>query len=700
VAQQYYTDAQAFGDANTSGPRYYSDDEAFGSPSADLIPTPGQRTSGQPSPVSMSGQVYSRGNVGQVAAEAWRAGQVSKDAIDEAEKTTLGHWITSPLLQFSNWPIQAGNALFRGGQELVSEALSPISPQLGRDVAAYPESRFGAVPEAPPLPMRPDWYIRNKLAPPEAPPTPRFVQEYYGEQLPGEPPPPPAAPPAAPTPAVPPAPPAPSFVPPDTPPPVSLPRINELLAADERLALNRPAEIPPTTSVPVPGAMPGEATEPVPIVQPPNPANRLAPQPEASQPQPGPQAAQPAAAGADITQGAIPPLTPTQVQDAFEKSVLQTAEHRTVPGPNGTMVDETPYVPDAQRTLSARIFSPNNSVVDRVLQDTDPEGYGANAVKIENDAKDAIFDDYKKQAGDKNAVDAAIKARDAYSPDQLGVFENEQPTPQGQGIVDYFNRLLDSPEGKRSNVASILKDARDGFLNKDGNAETVPSMLYGGRKNITDILNEGLNSSTSTRKASVQAARKFLTDALENHVDPAINSGSPLFDTFLTQWHALSKPIDRMNFLQEHMFGPGDVRGTDGKIQFQGVQNLLEKMVKLRRGAGTNDAKSFDLPAVRNELAAWHLRDRLFNAAGSPTVQRATAAAKMQSGPLGQAIQGAADVAGHVASFKLFGPMGNVAYQNAARPLVQGIIRGPAARNLARTKEQMLGTTPQNQLGP
>ena len=491
---------------------------------------------------------------------------------------------------------------------------------------------------------------------------------------------------------------------------MSLPRINELLAADERVALNRPAEIPPTTSVPAPGAMPGEAVEPVPIVQPPNPANRLAPQPEASQPQPGPHAAaalsQPAAAGADITQGAIPPMTPTQVQDAFEKSVLQTAEHRTVPGPNGTMVDETPYVPDAQRTLSARIFSPNNSVVDRVLQDTDPEGYGANAVKIENDAKDAIFNDYKKQAGDKNAVDAAIKTRDAYSPDQLGVFENEQPTPQGQGIVDYFNRLLDSPEGRRSNVASILKNARDEFLDKDGNAETVPSMLYGGRKNITDILNEGLNSSTSTRKASVQAARKFLTDALENHVDPAINSGAPLFDTFLTQWHALSKPIDRMNFLQEHMFGPGDVRGTDGKIQFQGVQNLLEKMVKLRRGAGTNDAKSFDLPdldkllAVRNELAAWHLRDRLFNAAGSPTVQRATAAAKMQSGPLGQAIQGAADVAGHVASFKLFGPMGNVAYQNAARPLVQGIIRGPAARNLARTKEQMLGTTPQNQLGP
>jgi hypothetical protein len=623
------TDADVFGSTGQPPPQgELSDADVFGAtaPSSDLIPTPGQRTSGQPSPVSMSGQVYSRGNVGRVAADAWREGQVSKDAIAEAEKTTLGHYITSPLLQISNWPIQAGNALFRGGQELVSEALSPVSPQLGRDVAAYPESRFGAVSEAPPLPMRPDWYIRNKLAPPEAPPTPRFVQEYYGEQLPGEPPP-------------------------------SWPAGTESWA-------ERPAATPST--------------------------------PESA----------PAAAGADITQGAIPPMTPTQVQDAFEKSVLQTAEHRTVPGPNGTMVDETPYVPDAQRTLSARIFSPNNSVIDRVLQDTDPEGYGANAVKIENDAKDAIFNDYKQQAGDKNAVDAAIKTRDAYSPDQLGVFENEQPTPQGQSIVGYFNRLLDSPEGKRSNVASILKDARDGFINKDGNAETVPSMLYGGRKNITDILNEGLNSSTSTRKASVQAARKFLTDALENHVDPAINSGAPLFDTFLTQWHALSKPIDRMNFLQEHMFGPGDVRGTDGKIQFQGVQNLLEKMVKLRRGAGTNDAKSFDLTdldkllAVRNELAAWHLRDRLFNAAGSPTVQRATAAAKMQSGPLGQAIQGAADVAGHVASFKLFGPMGNVAYQNTARPLVQGIIRGPAARNLARTKEQMLGTTPQNQLGP
>jgi hypothetical protein len=203
----------------------------------------------------------------------------------------------------------------------------------------------------------------------------------------------------------------------------------------------------------------------------------------------------------------------------------------------------------------------------------------------------------------------------------------------------------------------------------------------------------------------VKAARKFLTDALENHVDPAINSGAPLFDTFLTQWHALSKPIDRMNFLQEHMFGPGDVRGTDGKIYFQGVQNLLEKMVKLRRDAGTNDAKSFDLSdldkllAVRNELAAWHLRDRLFNAAGSPTVQRATAAAKLQSGPLGVAIQGAADAVGHYAGSH-WGPLGNFIYQSAGHPIVKGVIQGPAARNLARTKEGMLSTTPRNQLGP
>jgi hypothetical protein len=370
------------------------------------------------------------------------------------------------------------------------------------------------------------------------------------------------------------------------------------------------------------------------------------------------------------------------------------------------VVDETQYVPGALRTDAARIFSPERSVNDRVFKDTDPEGYGKNALKVENDAKDTIFDRYKTLAGDKHAVDAAVQARDAFSPDQLGVFEKQQPTSKGQGIVDYFNRLLNSPEGKRGNVASILKDARDGFLDAKGNPETMPSMLYGGRKNLTDILNEGLGSSTSARKASVQAARKFLTDALENHVDPAINSGAPLFDTFRSQWSALSKPIDRMNFLQEHMFGPGDVRGGDGKIFFQGVQNLLEKMAKLRRGVGNNPAKSFDLPdldnlvAIRNELAAWHLRDRLQNAAGSPTVQRATAAAKLQSGPLGTAIAKAADLAGMGAAGHYFGEAGMMGYHAVGAPVVQRVIQAPAARRLAQHKAELLNTTPRNQLGP
>ena len=591
----------------------------------------------------------------------------------------LGRYIVNPVLETSG-------ALFRGGQQFLQEAFSPISPQLGRDVAALPEAFPTGFGETGGLDLEP-----------RSPPTAQAARDVLGRKitvqeltdaikrsdinagvpdnqmlLPGEP-----QPPAAPQ--TPPSPPAPAFVPPGSP-----------------AARVRPTEIPP------PGARSIDEQGVAAPIQP--PPNRFAPSGVAADGTwiPPGQEPPPVGTGAAAAQPGTQAAGAAQTQNAFEKSVLQTAEDRAGP----QMVDQTQYVKNAQRTEAARIFSPDNSVTDRTLKDTDPQGYGAAALKVENDAKDTILDKYKELAGDNHAVDAAVKTREAFSPDQLGVFENQHPTTMGQNIVDYFNRLLDSPEGKRGNVAGILQDARDGFLDKNGNAETMPSVLYGGRKNVTDILNEGLGSSTSARKASVQAARKFLTDALENHIDPAINNGAPLFDTFRTQWSALSKPIDRMNFLQEHLFGPGDVRGTDGKIQFQAVQNLLEKMVKMRKAVGNNPAKSFDLPhldeltAIRNELAAWHLRDRLFNAAGSPTVQRATKAAQLQSGKLGQAISLGVDAAAHTAAARYLGPSANIAYQTMGRPIMQRALQIPAARKLERTKARMLSTTPNSLMPP
>jgi hypothetical protein len=179
-----------------------------------------------------------------------------------------------------------------------------------------------------------------------------------------------------------------------------------------------------------------------------------------------------------------------------------------------------------------------------------------------------------------------------------------------------------------------------------------------------------------------------------------------LFEEFRKNWSELSKPIDRMEFLQQHLFGPGDVRGADGKIQFQAMQNLLEKMAKLRRMPGNNPAKSFDLEhldqliAIRNELAAWHLRDRLGRTAGSDTHQRAQAAATLKAGPLGQAISGAVDAAGHAIAFKVAGPPGNIAYQMGGRPVVQKVLKYRSEKALDEVKRRMLEVTPRNQLGP
>lgn len=600
--------------------------------------------------VSMSGHEYSTGHVGEVAAEAWRTAPkiVPQEAIDQADRSgVVGHYLTSPLLQIANAPLQLGNALFRGGQEFVQEALSPVSPQLGRDVAAAPEAFFGSrAREAPELPTRPDWYVRNKMAGPEvAPPGPAQTAAVF---------PPRAEPPA--------------------PPPASKPPEAAPVAADIPTITVKPEPAAPEPAAPPEAAPARNYTGPAAI-------------PDVN--------AEIEGIGADITREPIPAPNAKQVSANFQKDVTQTPADRA--GPQN--VDHNVYVEGATRTEAAREFSTEAATHEQVMRDTDT-GFDAHVRKIEEDGKRAVTDAYQRMMGDGASMDRAIEARQRFSPDALGVFDKETPV-DGSPPVVFLNRVLASRTGKRDAVSSILESARDGFLDADGKPETLPSMLYGGRQNITDILDEGRNP-TGNRKSAINAARKFLTDAL-GVTDETIGKGAPLFTSqFLPKWAEYSKPIERMEFLQGKFFGPGNIKGPDGLIQYRKMQNLLERMVKMRMTSGNNPAKAFDaahldaLVAMRNEMGAWWYRDDLAATRGSPTYKRSAAAANLDVGPVGKAIRAAADIAAHGIAFGKFPVVGNALYQGSIRPQIHRFLDARNTRALEEVKQRMLETQPRD----
>ncbi len=605
--------------------------------------------------VAMSGQeLPSSSGIGAALREGWLS---APTLVDPA---------TNPVLGFVNLPMQAANALFRGGQQTVQEALSPISPQLGRDVAAIPEAFMGSPhPVAGevtriPTPAEVIPQVRNALAPRVDPMAARVAEVSDAARQP----------PAAQT----------------------VPTLSTITDAIRRA--DQPG------GRPVPEAAPGMAGEPQPGATPqpvaPAPSGLTAEGQAAARYANEPPTPQPA--GAQINTGAQPEPTRSQAQTNFENDVRQTAEERA--GPQG--VDHTAYLPGAERTEAAREFSPEASSHEIALRDTDNE-FNKRVTAIETEGKKIADDAFQQLAGDKNAIDAAKVERAKYSPDELGAFDKEMPVDAGN-IVGHFDALLNTRLGKRKGVRSTLEDARNAFLDDAGNPETLPSRLYGARQNLTDILDEGTGGSTSARKSSVQAARHFLTDALET-IDAKITEGAPQFQTFLTKWHELSKPIDRMEFLQEHRFGPGSIYGPDGLPQYGKIQKLLEKMVKFQNAGGTNAVKSFEpehlqaLVAIRNELAAWHYRDRLAATAGSPTVKRATAVANLQSGPLGRAIQYGAEAAAHGAALATMPGYANLGLL-AARPAIKRAIESRAAKKLQVVKDRMLETAPRNPLAP
>ena len=504
-------------------------------------------------------------------------------------------------------------------------------------------------------------------------------------------------------------------VPPGVPPGTAVPTILQGQAAIDAVnaqpPASRPGFVPPTAATDTAGRV-------VPVVAPPDRVapgaigpdtvpygtraaplmegfNRAEPPPTAAAPPPMAEAAPGSVGAAASREGTAPDAisakTPTQALNDFATSVQQTQLDRSRPGQEPlTSEDHNTYVPGVTRLESARVFNPELSGNHDTLMDIDPS-YKAAVDKFEQDnVHDVLKRKYQVMEGDDNSVGALKEQRRDVSPDALGVFKNERAV-NAQPVLDAIKEIRDGPNGKIEAVERVLQRVEKQLYDKNGNLETLPSQLYGARKNLTTIR----DSKGITQEASDAATARRELGQVQTVLDRVIGEGSNGYsDVYLPRWAHFSRLIDQQQYLQSKTIGGGKVTGQNGNLTWRGIQNLLEQVLKDKRAPGNSRAKSLtedqlnNLVAIRNELAALKYRDDFAKSNGSPTVKKAAAAARLGSPVMGHV----RDAAVHAALVPFAGThlgSANAIYQFAVKP---GLDKRAAARR-ERKADAIMETT-------
>ena len=479
------------------------------------------------------------------------------------------------------------------------------------------------------------------------------------------------------------------------------PRVNPLMETFNRMDAQRAVEQSPVSPA---RPTPAPAPEPVPAVPDAGPPREMptvvgTPATASSSPAmavaepPGPQSVG-AAASRDMTDPTyLAAKTPAQALNDFRTSVTQTARDRSSPGVTpGTLEDHNVYVPGVTRLESARVFDPEVAGNHNTMLDIDP-AYKSAVEAHERNNHEALKEAYLQQAGDTNSIEALKQQRDAVSPDALGVFKEERAV-NAQPVVDTIRQILDGPTGKIDAVRNTLQRIEKGLYDREGNLETLPSQLYGARRNLTTIR----DSKALTQEASDAATSRREIGQVQAVLDQVIGSGADGFsEVYLPQWANFSRLIDQQSYLQSKTLGPGKVISANGNLTANGMQKLLEQIAVDKAKPGNSRAKTLtedqlnNLIAIRNELAAVQYRDQLGASMGSPTVKKAAAAAR-----LGKPIMGispeAQEAAIHAVLAKTTLGAGNAVYQFGVKPIVERRRARKEAAIIEGTRSRLLRT--------
>jgi hypothetical protein len=417
----------------------------------------------------------------------------------------------------------AGGALLRGGQEVVSETLAPISPALGRDVAAIPEAfpfgfgeTAGMKPGGPRSAQAARDALGRKLTVEEITDAIRRSDLNAGvaqnQMMPSE-----VAPPSGRVPPPidqpPPPPPAPDFIPPGS----SVARV-------------RPAEIPPSGAKSVDEQ--GVATR----IQ--SPPNRMAPRQEPPIASVAGEAADnsawigttidelgnlirenaaqggPASLSAAATPEKLAAMSPSQA-----KAYRRMAEVNRVVSPiEGE--DTSIKVPGSIPTEAEAKGDPVVSQQEKLVRDRKPDAYGGPDGRLtkNTNARVQLYDDLTLSDPQIDTLrEDQVKQAQA---DTATINRNAGPV-DGAGVATQLKQQLSDPRIlEQPDVVKVLRPIHDALYDAEGNLKTDIQAYWGMHDNLMNKLakaKDPLQASSSEKFAFNQLldAKKAIDEAMD-----------------------------------------------------------------------------------------------------------------------------------------------------------------------------------------
>jgi hypothetical protein len=551
----------------------------------------------------------------------------------------VGRFVTNPLMHALGAIPAAANALGSAGAQAVVEGANAAGqPALGRDInmlaQVAPMAHFGTGVPA----------VEGVRGVQAAPPSPRFVQEYYREGLPSNP----LA--AAPAPA------APAFIPPE----------NALLPPRPPEA---PAFVPPGTS-----AWPGGQPEPA-------PAAPGAPE-EVGGPSPGMGGPTPQAAGAAPSSSAEAAMTPDQVL-----AYRSTAEGRKLLEPQQPGIqDRSAYVPGV---------NPNEAEIEQTVNAArELKSLGMTAPDVSQQMReiadrnnDTRGQHFAQLAGSPVDVLNAEAARDAKAQTDLNLAWRSAGPADAQPVIDAAQQIKASPDGRRPAVRNVVDAVTQELYGPDGNLITDPEQLYGVRKHIDDLLSE---EGKAKNPLSVRATANLLE--LKGTLDGVITQAAPRFQDYLDNFSAASRPIDAMTVLQAHEPRLFDAQN---RMTYAKVQTMMRQIVDSR--ASPNELNPYKSIPDDKMQQLWNLRDDLRRSASAQELAR-TPGGSDTTQNLFDALKGAAEgpagtigagITGHV----LGGPLGG-AVASFGKQVTNNLLSARAMRKRTARGAEMLNPSP------
>jgi hypothetical protein len=482
----------------------------------------------------------------------------------------MGRFVVNPLLDIAGAGLAGLNAVGTAGMQGVAEVAGAAGvPALGRDINML--SQVVPAAEMVRVPMRAPGGIEPSA------PSPRFVQEFYGEGTPSNPL--AAAPPAE----------RPAFVPPG----VNIP----------------PRPVEPPAFVPPSSAFRPNVDPTKPFTY--NPPSGGWPAGTEAWAERQPAGAQASTAA----QAAISPEEAAIARSQAEHNKLMEPQPIGVPDTNIYVKGSDPNVAQIEQTVHAA-----RELKDLKNQDTT---VSQEAREIADRANVARQTHYAEGAGSQPEVNNMEKARDEqYTKGIASVWANKSDIDLDP-VRALGQKILDGPAGKEDVVTSNVKAILGKLNDKDGNLETDPEMAYGVRREINNRLSKEAQIEKPTNQL---AARQLiqLRDAIDAAMDPeslapGAKAAAPGFRAVLARYAEDSRPIEAMRLLQEKEAGLFD---SQNRMQYSRVQRLMREAVAARHSdAALNPWQSLTEGQMDR---LWALRDDLRRSASAEDLARAT----------------------------------------------------------------------------